>query len=201
MSPQTQHEKTESASASVWSRGKLCRTQFPPSLDCAKEAKEAAIQYTKDQSPILLNLRFDRTEFFKNSWLGDDLSRWPIWPTSNDKTHFTPRYIGLILNLISLMLLAAMVMVSCEYRIRRVGSLLRYSLANLLIFFVPLSAVCVAWVAYLQQETATQEKLSDSLQEIYGEVSDTSLMAFEVNHESRFPLVVSQLFNHGRHPR
>ena len=161
-----------------------------PGLDLVKMQREAA-EHTKDKPSVQLNRRFEPVDFSAGYW--SDLSNWPAWKAG---THLTPRYIGLVLNLICVTLVAAIVAALCEYRIRRQGRLLKYSLATLLIG-VTLFAAGVAWIVQTQREFAAQVQLNDSLQSLYvhDELSELYLV-----YGARFPLVVSQLFNHGRHP-
>jgi len=191
-------ESTEISISQYWL--KMNRGQVPPELlNLDKQARESAARYLENSSVIQLNLRHRRMRSSKAEDLGEigywsDLSNWISWKVG---THLTPRYLGLVLNLICLVFLVRLIAAGCERRIRRDGRLLKYSLASMLIctaFFV----VAFAWIARMQQEVAAQKRLNDSLQAM-ADAEDGSLRSLLLEYQARFPLIVSQLFNHGKH--
>lgn len=191
-------ESTEYDISGNWFNGKFFPGQMPLGLDLAESAKKAAASFTEDKSPVQLNLRLERDDA-NAEWLGEygywsDISNWPVWKLG---THYTPRYLGLGLNLISLGLLAWGIAALCEYQIRRHHRLLRFSLANLLTGMA-LLGVATAWIVHMYHENAAEIRIKDSLQTLYDR--DAELAYFQVDYEARFPPIVSQLLNHGMHP-
>ena len=192
-------ESTEYEITGNWVNGKFLPGQLPPGFDLVENAKNAAASFTEDESSVQLNLRLERDDA-NAEWLGEsgywsDLSNWPSWKSG---TYLTPRYLGLALNLITVGLLAWVAVLMCEYRIGRHQRIFRFSLANLL-FGTALLGVVMAWISHLYVENAEEMRVKDALQAIY-ERSDLELPYFQVDYEARFPLIVSQLLNHGIRP-
>ena len=182
--------------------GRYRLSRLPQGMDNIGDASEAATLFTEGRSPVQLNLRLEK-ERYRPHWLGK-LGFWSdveSWPTLRTGVHFTPRYFGMLLNLLCMALVVFIVAALCERRIRRHGRLLKYSLANLLIG-IALIAVACAWIAQIRSDRADQSRLDDPLQTLSDKrFSDNNeLYYFSKSHESRFPLVISQLLNHGKHP-
>ena len=176
--------------------------RLPLGADVAKSAKEAAAIFTQDRSSAQLNLRLEKDPY-RSHWLGklgfwSDGSNWSILKSG---VHLTPRYFGMLLNLFCIALLAAIVAALSELKIRRHGGLLKYSLANLLIGITVIAVAC-AWITGIHLDHTDQAQLDDQLQALSEKrFSDNNeLFYFSKSHESRFPLVISQLLNHGKHP-
>lgn len=112
----------------------------------------------------------------------------------------TPRYAGAVLNLICVVLLAVVVAALCEYRMRRHGGLLKFSLANLFIATL-LLAICIAWTVQEHQQNVLQEQFNRELDELIAQ-AETRGDSFStyLEYESRFPLIVAQLLNFGKYP-
>ena len=192
-------ESTEYEITGNWVNGKFLLGQLPPGFDLAENAKNAAASFTEDKSSVQLNLRL-KSDDANAEWLGEsgywsDLSNWPSWESG---TYFTPRYLGLVLNLITVGLLAWLAVLVCEYRIGRHHRIFRFSLANLLIG-TALLGVVMAWISHLYVKNAEEMRVNDALQVICDR-SDLELPYFQVDYAARFPLIVSQLLNHGITP-
>ena len=181
--------------------GRYRLSRLPWDMDKATSAKEAAAIFTKGQSPAQLNLRLEK-ERYRPHWIGKVgfWSEGSSWPALKTGVHFTPRYVGVLLNLFCLALLVSIVAALCERRIRRHERLLKYSLANLFIG-TALIAVACAWIARMHLDHAAQARVDDQLQTISSEKfkDNNELYYFSKSHESRFPLIISQLLNHGKH--
>jgi len=182
--------------------GRYRLSRLPWGMDDVTSAKEAAAFFTRGESSVQLNLRLEK-ERYRPHWIGkvgfwSDEGNWPVVKTG---VHFTPRYIGMLLNLLCLALLAAIVAALSERGIRRNGRLLKYSLANLLIGTALIAITC-AWIARVHLDEAAQARIDDQLQTLSDKrFSDNNeLYYFSKSHESRFPLIISQLLNHGKHP-
>ena len=189
-------ESTEYRVTGNWVNGIFYSGQMPPGLDLAEKARDAAATFAQDKKPFQLNLRLERDEDWHAQWsletgYWSDLSNWPVLKMG---THFTPRYVGMLLNLICLALLALIVAAVCEFKIRRHQRLLKFSMANLFIG-IALLAVCVAWMVQVQREKVGVEAL-----QALARKSGSSLWHIETNYQARFSLVVSQLLNHGKYP-
>ena len=152
-------EITHHLKAGNLEEGRYRLSRLPWGTDATKTAKEAAALFTKGRSPFQLNLRVEKDPY-RAHWLGkvsfwSDVSNWPALKTG---VHLTPRYFGMLLNLLCLALLAAMVAALCERRIRRHGRLLKYSLAILLIGIALIAATC-AWITAIQLDHTEQVRL------------------------------------------
>ena len=183
-------------------KGRYQLGHLPAGAEVATSAKEVATIFAKHRPQIKLNLRLEKDRH-RAQWLGkisywSDGSNWPILKTG---VHLTPRYVGMLLNLFCIVLLALIVAALSEYRIRRYGGLLKYTLANLLLGIAVISIAC-AWIARMHLDHEAQARLDEPLQALSdkGYRDNNGLQYFRKHHEARFPLIVSQLLNHGRHP-
>ena len=192
-------ESARYSASGDWVNGKFVLGRRPKDSDLALEAAKSAAGYSEGRSWVEPNLRLGRRDFAVG-WLGE-IGYWSElanWPAPEAGTHFTPRYIGLVLNLIAVVLLAGVVVGLCEYRIRHRHRLLRYSLASLLIVMA-LFGIAITRILRTHQEIALQSGLNDALEAVCGQ-PNSPVNSFYVDYSDRFPLIVSQLFNHGKHP-
>ena len=178
-----------------WLNRNFTPAQKSAGRDLTKTARESAKNYLQDKSQVRLNLRFERDVV--NDRELDESGYWTEsanWPVPKTGKHFTPRYVGLVLNLIVVALLVGVVAALCEYRIRRNQRLLKYSIASLLVGMA-LLAVCINSAVEIYRENDAQ----DSLQVLARKEGNT-LWDIETRFQPRFPTIVSQLLNHGKHP-
>lgn len=156
-------------------------------------AWESVARHTADAPAVQLNLRLerDKSQGTEGTCYWTDGANWPVW---NEETYFRPRFVGLFLNLICVGLFASIVAALCEYKIRRDQRLLKYSIATLLVGMAFL-AVCVACIVQMYRENAAQNAMKVLTREVGG-----ALWRKKTHYEPRFPLIVSQLFNHGAYP-
>ena len=192
-------ESTEYDVYGNWVNGKFFPGQMPPGLDLAKSAQKSANSYAEGKPAVQLNLRLAREDGQMAEYIGEtgfwsESSNWPVW---EDKTHLTPRYVGLFLNCCCLFCLAAIVALCCEYRIRSQGGLLKYSLRSLLIGMT-LLAIGIGLLIQLHRENVARNRLDLALQRLIDE--EHAIYSADRVFEARFPRIVSQLFNHGKHP-
>ena len=142
--------------------------------------------------PIKLDLRFYRSGELV-SWQG--IGHWSenrFWPRWKPGWLWSPRYIGLLLNLSFLAIASGLVIAFCEYRIRRRGRLVNFSLRSILAA-TALAALLIAWGV---REFNESKSIAKSI-ELFKQWDTAD---HNVDYETRLPLVVSQLFNHGKHP-
>jgi len=158
-------ESTEYDVYGNWVNKKFIPGQMPAGLDLVESSRNAAAGFTKDKPSVQWNLRLE-----PDDWQAEDISGqagyWSeptVWPAWEDKTHLTPRYVGLLLNMIVVALLAGLVAAFCEYRIRHHQRLLKFSLAKMLIA-VAVCVVAMGWFTNALRENAAQVRLDDAIQ-------------------------------------
>ncbi len=179
-----------------WYKQNFAPNQAPHSPSLEEIAKYWADNFAPHVKPVQLDFRFDRDPFFTE--MDCRLGFWsdPLnWPVGKSCLHLSPRYIGLGLNLLIVVLIACAIGTVCEYRIRRHHRLFKFSLKSLMIFTV-LASIVAAWLVRIQLQSNTTANLNQSLLQL----QDDDLLMVSFEQESQFPLVLSQLLNHGKFP-
>ena len=161
-----------------------------------KMARDFSEQQETDTNQALeLDLRFHRDQEPANwqiigHW--SEARNWPLWGAGR---HWSPRYLGLLPNLVLIGLVSYLAIAFCEFRIRRYQRLLNFSLRSMLIATTIIGTL-FAWGVYELNEMNETAEVVDAL----NEWDAAGHIFFHTDRETRFPLVVSQLFNHGKFP-
>ncbi|MFK7769577.1 MAG: hypothetical protein AB8B55_20365 [Mariniblastus sp.] len=182
----------------TWVNGKFTLGPPPPGTDLDKLAQKFAIQRELlNPNDLELDLRFYR-DSGASGW-GKQTGFWTegrFWPIFEKGRYFSPVYLSIFLNL-SLVISAALVLAAfVELRIRKHRRLAIFSLKTLLIGTTAFAFV-IAWNVREYRESKKTAKLIQSLAN-YEDDNGIELYCF-THEETRFPLVVSQLLNHGKH--
>ena len=205
----------------AWVNRTYIHGQIPPQLELDKLARESL----RDQPSLKLNLKFRKVENFdsRDDWgpvVWDYKSKFnsrPQWPTAkSDGTGFwtapfkwfksgTGHYweiqpLGLVCNLIILALATLFVGWIVERKLARQGRIFKFSLRALLLA----TAFVAIGISWLVQEFSRFQKHHQQVDYFSSERTFTSSfynsLHVDAKYKSRFPLVVSQLLNHGELP-
>lgn len=173
--------------------------QLPPDID----ANEIAANYSQhsffapdtnlNNSPQL-NLRLHRN----NPWWEDQPGFWSEgsnWPSWRYGWHLEFRPWGILCNFLFVGFVMVMVAIAVEFRIRRWGKLFRYSLKTTLVMVVIVAAL-LAYVISEHSKSAHEERHLQALKKL----ETDEIIYLHVEYQSRFPLLFSQLLNHGNFP-
>ena len=129
---------TEAKRAGGWVNGKFVFGLKPTDLELNKMARDYADSFADDwgsevRPAIEPDLRFyPGEERLVRQGIGhwSESQNWPRWKPG---WHWSPRYVGLLLNLAFLSIVCGLVLTYCENRIRRRGRIVCFSLRSLLI--------------------------------------------------------------------
>ncbi len=192
--PFVQLESTHANVYGDWVNGKFIYGQMPPGLDL-----DELVRNWVDDRPVdweLPSFQLDLRVGEKGKWLDEgfwsEASNWPSWKPG---WHLKFRPWGLICNLMIVLLIAAIVAIPFEYKIRRSRKLLRVSLKEVFAA-TAIVAIALGWGVREHSRSAADEQLLKKLESL--ETAEDLMFGFE--GKLRFSLLFSQLLDHGKFP-